>query len=274
MNGTWVTIADGKAYIITFPSASQIKFLGNLLPCKIEKTVLKIKANQKWLTVPFHIRGDTLELTSDGKQTLYQRIHSPREALPADADREAIIRDLIRSEWIDNSTENPISLAFPSKNTIRFDGEERPCTITAERITFHGKSGWIKLIYRITGDLIDMVSPHGYEMVLHRKTPASSASMPKKTSMLFAHRYCSSKGSSNEWIQLQKDGTFRFGSRANRIVTASGTYTVQGDTVTVTIKGEDFDPMHIIRKNHDGMIETMEFDGTVYDVNICRKDER
>ncbi len=192
---------------------------------------------------------------------------------PKPAGNSDKIQGLIGSKWVDNSEAKPLIIYFPSSTQMSFDGVVRPCIISDTRIKMHGQHGWLDILYTISGDEMTMTMVKtGAKGVFHRMkssgdTPAATPNS-QNGSPTFAHRYCSSRGSSNEWIAFGASGDFSFGSLENDIVAASGTYRVTGDTITVTVKGEDLGALRIIRKSGT-QIETLEFDGTVYDSKLC-----
>ncbi len=196
---------------------------------------------------------------------------------PKPADNSDKIQDLIGSKWVDNSEGKPLVIFFPSATRMSFDGAIRPCIISDTRIKMHGKHGWVDVLYTISGDALTMTMVKtGAKGVFYRmKSPASASATTQQAengSVTFARRYCSSRGSSNEWIAFGASGDFSFGSLDNDIVAATGKYRVMGETITVTVKGEELDALRIIRKRGT-RIETLEFDGTVYDSNLCPEQE-
>jgi len=192
---------------------------------------------------------------------------------PRPAVNSKTIQDLIGSKWVDNSEAKPLVIYFPSSTRMSFDGVVRPCIISDTRIKMHGQHGWIDLLYSISDNTMTMTMVKtGAKGVFHRMQSSDNAPTttqhPNSGTVTFARRYCSSRENSNEWIAFGGSGDFSFGSLDNDIVTATGKYRVAGETIVVTVKGEDLGTLRIIRK-HGARIETLEFDGTVYDRNLC-----
>ena len=179
--------------------------------------------------------------------------------------RSSIIQDLIGSKWIDRSAAKPLVLSFPSLTQFDYGGNVFTCTIDATVIKVNGNKGLLILPYTIKNDKL-YLELNGNTGVFERMP---SSTKPAVTPLgKLKGRYCSSKNESNEWISFDGAGHFSFGSLANSIVAAEGSYTLKGEWITIHVKGENLGKIHIT-KQQGAHIDAFEFDKITYTQARC-----
>ena len=177
----------------------------------------------------------------------------------------SIIQDLIGSKWIDRSTAKPLILSFPSPTQFNYGGNIFTCTIDEKVIKVNGNKGLITFPYTIKNDKL-YLELNGNTGVFERVKSSTKPTVTPQERL--KGKYCSSKNESNEWISFDGAGHFSFGSLANSIVAAEGTYAVKGEWISVYVKGENLGKIHIT-KQHDTHIDAFEFDKITYTQALC-----
>jgi len=199
-------------------------------------------------------------------QTNSSIAHIPNtQTMPQGTKNPSIIKDLISSKWIDRSTAKPLVLSFPSPIQFNYGGNIFACTIDAKVIKVQGNKGLIIFPYSIKNDKL-YLELNGNTGVFERMKSSESATVSPTARL--KGKYCSSQKESNEWISFDGAGHFSFGSRANSIVAAQGTYTLKGEWISVYVKGENLGKIHITKQSGTH-IDAFEFDRIIYTPTLC-----
>ena len=212
-----------------------------------------------WPTGDFRV-----DILYDGKQVASKHFKMLQTTPPGTKD-PSIIKDLISSKWIDRSTAKPLVLSFPSRTQFNYGESIFECTIDEKVIKVQGNKGLIIFPYNIENNKL-YLELNGNTGVFERMKPSTKPAVTPIAKL--TGKYCSSKNKSNEWITFDGAGHFSFGSLANSIVAAQGTYALHKEWINVLVKGENLGKIHITKQNNV-RINAFEFDHITYTRELC-----
>ena len=193
------------------------------------------------------------------------QMNSNAQTTPQRTKNPSLIKDLISSKWIDRSTAKPLVLSFPSRTQFNYGKSIFQCTIDEKVIKVQGNKGLIVFPYNIKNNTLYLELNGNTGMFERMKSMTKPAVSPIAK---LTGKYCSSKNKSNEWITFDGAGHFSFGSLANSIVAAQGTYALQKEWISVSVKGENLGKIHITKQS-DTHINAFEFDHITYTRELC-----